>query len=83
MNRFVGLGSRKTIQRSGKGFAPTSEVFHFWFVKDDYNQKFRVGRSGWPNDTFEMLPTEEFEQLKIWAARFGIQVKDLDQEEQS
>ena len=55
--------------------------FYFWFVRDDYAEKFRVGRSDGANDMFDMMTTEEFEQLKATAARLSIAVRDLSDED--
>lgn len=84
MGRFdnVDLGTRETLKRLVKASQRhAGDVFHFWYVRDDFANRYRTGRSGWPNDTFEMLTDEEFYKLKDTATRFGIQVKNLDEEE--
>lgn len=85
MGKFdnVDLGAQKTMERMvASSQRHAGEVFHFWYVWDSFASRYRTGRSGWPNDTFEMLTDEELSKLKTTATRFAIQVKDLDYEEQ-
>lgn len=60
---------------------PPFPRFYFWFVRDDYAQKFRVGRSDGPGDMWDMMTTEELEQLKIMCARLSIEVRDITDED--
>ena len=67
------------MKRAAIKMSPTP--VYFWFVRDDYAQKFRVGRSDGPNDMFDMMTTEELEQLKIMAKCLSIAVRDITDED--
>jgi hypothetical protein len=35
-----------------------------FFVKDEYNNGYRVGRTDWPGDFFNVVPAAEFETFR-------------------
>lgn len=43
-----------------------------FYRKDDYNNGYRVWRSDWPWDAFEILSVEEFQQLKTSLKPFSL-----------
>ena len=56
------------------------EPLHIWYLWDGYAGKYRVGRSDWPGDTFDMLTREEFEERKAAAALLSIPVKEVEED---
>lgn len=53
---------------------------HFYFVRDDYHEGYRVGRTDWPGDAFEMLTELELIEFRKWCDRFAIKLEDLTDE---
>ena len=50
---------------------------HIWYLFDEYAAKYRVGRSDRPNDSFEMLPTEEFAKVQWVCEKMSIRMIDV------
>lgn len=50
---------------------------HIWFLFDEYAAKYRVGRSDWPGDVFEMLQPEEFAKIEWTCEKLGIKLVDV------
>lgn len=49
-----------------------------FYIRDDYNNGYRVWRSDWFNDQFEILSHEQFEKLKEAIAPF-FQLEEKDE----
>lgn len=49
----------------------------FWYLKDDMAERFRVGRTDWPGDRFEMLTENELISLKATCKQFAITIKEI------
>ena len=53
--RLTARLSRKTI---------LEKMPKLYFVQDDSNKGYRVGRTDWPGDTFNIVPRAEFETFR-------------------
>jgi hypothetical protein len=51
------------------------DTLHFRYLADPANECYRVRRSDWPSDTFEMLRTDqELEDFRVFCARWGFRL---------
>lgn len=53
-------------------------VWKVEYLRDDYNQCYRVRRADWPQDVFDHLTTEQLEQLKTTTKFLNIIFEELD-----
>lgn len=53
-----------------------------YFVKDEYNNGYRVGRTDWPGDVFHVIPEAEFDAFrKIYCEKLSMPLLDKTDEE--
>lgn len=53
-----------------------NEMPKVYFVKDEYNEGYRVGRTDWPGDAFNIVPEAEFEVFRKVYERLSMPLID-------
>ena len=52
-----------------------------YYVKDFGMDRYRVGRTDWPGDTFELIPRAEFDAFRKIYERLSMPLLDLTDED--
>lgn len=80
-NRFAGVNTSPRLARLQAQHMENvlRDMPKLYFVRDDYNGDYRVGRTDWPGDTFNIVSRAEFETFrKVYEA---LNMPLIDQDE--